>query len=86
LADVVAGTLDAAGSLANEMPRKNLESALLDGFLMVLRSAFKSEFKPFGQRVVGWHAGHFAKECHELFGESTSTTLSLGTRHPRGDQ
>jgi hypothetical protein len=34
LADVVAGIQDPAGSLANEMLRKHLESERLDGFLM----------------------------------------------------
>jgi AraC-like DNA-binding protein len=53
LAEVMAGIQDPAGSLANKMARKHLESALLDGFLMALRSACKSEGKPSGQRAEG---------------------------------
>ena len=53
LADVMAGIQKPAGTFANEVVRKCLESSLLDAFLMALRSACGSWFKPLGQRADG---------------------------------
>lgn len=53
LAKVMADIQDPAGTLTNELARNHLESALLDGFLLALRSACQSEVKPYGQRVAG---------------------------------
>jgi AraC-like DNA-binding protein len=53
LAEVMAGIRDDAGSLASGRVRRLLESALVDAFLMALRSAFRSKLKPPKLRVEG---------------------------------
>jgi AraC-like DNA-binding protein len=53
LTDVRAGMQEPTATLAHEVARKALESALLDAFLMALRSACASVVKPLGQRAEG---------------------------------
>lgn len=53
LAGVMAGIRSDAGPLADESVRRLLESALLDAFLVALRSAFRSELKPPKLRMAG---------------------------------